>query len=168
MPEALIHHQDAALDAPPALAAGRAGCFPRLASWLFPRGLLLLGWLALWKQAARRLERQRAVPVRLVRAAARPGAAGAAVPGTGRRWPGRPPACGLALLGGGAPAAPAARSPASKSPNPDWRLLFWVHAGLLTVLSLAFFAWAGGGTSRRHFAFPVAFLLLAVPWAERI
>ena len=52
----------------------------------------------------------------------------------------------------------------TEEPNPDWRLLFWFHAGLLMVLSLALLAWTGGWTWVRHFAFPVAFLLLAVPW----
>ncbi len=49
-------------------------------------------------------------------------------------------------------------------PNPDWRLIFWVHAGILTALSLGLAAWCGGGPWVRHFAFPVGFLLLAVPW----
>ena len=49
-------------------------------------------------------------------------------------------------------------------PNPDWRLVFWVHAALLTVLSLGLAAWCGGVPWVRHFAFPVGFLLLAVPW----
>ena len=51
-----------------------------------------------------------------------------------------------------------------EGPNPDWRFIFWVHAGLLTVVSLALAAWCGGWAWLRHFAFPVAFLLLAVPW----
>ncbi len=49
-------------------------------------------------------------------------------------------------------------------PNPDWRLIFWVHAGILTALSLGLAAWCGGWPWVRHFAFPVGFLLLAVPW----
>ena len=49
-------------------------------------------------------------------------------------------------------------------PNPDWRLIFWLHAGLLAALSLGLAAWCGGWPWVRHFAFPVGFLLLAVPW----
>ena len=51
-----------------------------------------------------------------------------------------------------------------EEPNGDWRLLSWVHAGLLVTLSLAAAAWAGGRPWVRHFAFPVGFLLLALPW----
>jgi exosortase len=48
--------------------------------------------------------------------------------------------------------------------NPDWRMFFWVHAAVLTALSLLLAAWTGGAAWVRHFAFPVGFLLLAVPW----
>lgn len=49
-------------------------------------------------------------------------------------------------------------------PNGDWRLLSWIHAGLLVGLTLAAAAWCGGRAWARHFAFPVGFLLLALPW----
>jgi exosortase len=52
----------------------------------------------------------------------------------------------------------------TEEPNPDWRLLFWLHAGLLATISLAWLAWTGGRPWVRHFAYPVGFLLLAVPW----
>ena len=51
-----------------------------------------------------------------------------------------------------------------EEPNGDWRLLSWVHAGLLAVLTLLAVAWSGGRSWVRHFAFPVGFLLLAIPW----
>lgn len=51
-----------------------------------------------------------------------------------------------------------------EEPNGDWRLLSWVHAGWLAILSLAAAAWCGGRPWLRHFAFPVGFLLLALPW----
>ena len=51
-----------------------------------------------------------------------------------------------------------------EEPNGDWRLLSWVHAGLLATLSLLAAAWCGGKPWMRHFAFPVGFLLLALPW----
>ena len=53
-------------------------------------------------------------------------------------------------------------------PNPDWRLMFWLHAGLLTTLSLGLAGWGGGWPWVRHFAFPVGFLLLAVPWPSEL
>ena len=51
-----------------------------------------------------------------------------------------------------------------EEPNGDWRLLSWVHAGLLVSLTLLAAAWSGGRPWVRHFAFPVGFLLLALPW----
>jgi exosortase len=51
-----------------------------------------------------------------------------------------------------------------EEPNPDWRLFFWVHAGVLVALSLLLLYWLGGRPWVRHFTFPIAFLLLAVPW----
>lgn len=51
-----------------------------------------------------------------------------------------------------------------EEPNGDWRMLFWAHAGALTLLTLVVIAWSGGWAWVRHFAFPVGFLLLAVPW----
>jgi exosortase len=51
---------------------------------------------------------------------------------------------------------------------PDWRLPLWIHAcvaGGLTLLLL----WQLGGTRWiRHFAFPIAFFFVAVPWPLRI
>ena len=51
-----------------------------------------------------------------------------------------------------------------EEPNGDWRLLSWAHAGLLTGVSLLAAGWCGGRPWVRHFAFPVGFLLLAIPW----
>ena len=89
----------------------------------------------------------------------------------GLRWTDRPPAAPalappgwtLTLLAGGCllllwPIRLA------EEPNPDWRLLFWLHAGLLVLISLSFLAWSGGWPWVWHFAFPIGFLLLAVPW----
>ncbi len=52
----------------------------------------------------------------------------------------------------------------SEEPNGDWRLLSWAHAGLLAALTLAAAGWSGGRPWARHFLFPTAFLLLALPW----
>src|SRR6266480_4601728 len=48
--------------------------------------------------------------------------------------------------------------------NPEWRLLDWVHATAVVTLTLLFIWSAGGGPWLRHFAFPVAFIFVAVPW----
>ena len=51
-----------------------------------------------------------------------------------------------------------------EGPNPDWRLIYWLHADVAVGLSLALALWAGGWPWTRHFAFPILFLLVAVPW----
>jgi exosortase len=48
--------------------------------------------------------------------------------------------------------------------NPEWRLLAWVHALIVVALTLLLLWSAGGGSWLRHFAFPVVFMLVAVPW----
>ncbi len=51
-----------------------------------------------------------------------------------------------------------------EGPNPDWRLLFWLHALVLVGLSVGYAVWSGGWPWVRHFAFPILFLLVAIPW----
>ena len=52
--------------------------------------------------------------------------------------------------------------------NPEWRLLAWVHAFAVVALTLLVF-WSEGGTAwLRHFVFPVAFILIAVPWPTAV
>jgi exosortase len=48
--------------------------------------------------------------------------------------------------------------------NPEWRLLAWIHALAVVTLTLLLLSWAGGKAWLRHFAFPVAFIFIAVPW----
>src|SRR5213076_1963283 len=50
--------------------------------------------------------------------------------------------------------------------NPEWRLLAWVHAAAVVVLTLLLIWWAGpaGAGWLRHFAFPLVFIFVAVPW----
>ena len=48
--------------------------------------------------------------------------------------------------------------------NPEWRLLAWVHTSAVVVLTLLLIGWAGGVAWLRHFAFPVLFIFVAVPW----
>lgn len=48
--------------------------------------------------------------------------------------------------------------------NPDWRLVGWMIAGIVTILTLCAILFAGGWPWLRHFWFPVCFMLVAVPW----
>jgi exosortase len=48
--------------------------------------------------------------------------------------------------------------------NPDWRLLSWILAGVVVAFSLLSLAQLGGRSWLLHFAFPVCFPLVAVPW----
>jgi exosortase len=55
--------------------------------------------------------------------------------------------------------------------NPDWRLLSWTMAFCAVAVSAAGVYLAGGWSWLRHFAFPILFFLVAVPWptsAEQI
>ncbi len=52
--------------------------------------------------------------------------------------------------------------------NPDWRMLSWLLAGVVTAVSLAVVYLIGGASWLRHFAFPFLFFLVAVPWPVRI
>ena len=48
--------------------------------------------------------------------------------------------------------------------GPDWRLLGWALGGVCVAISLCAVYAAGGLAWLRHFLFPVAFFLVAVPW----
>ncbi|MFL6584105.1 MAG: exosortase/archaeosortase family protein [Chthoniobacterales bacterium] len=48
--------------------------------------------------------------------------------------------------------------------NPDWRLLSWILALAVAGYSLVALARHGGASWLRHFAFPICFALVAVPW----
>ncbi len=52
--------------------------------------------------------------------------------------------------------------------NPDWRLLDWIMALAVVALSLGALHFAGGASTLRHFAFPVLFFLVAVPWPVQL
>jgi exosortase len=52
--------------------------------------------------------------------------------------------------------------------NPDWRPLSWLHALCVVAITLAFLWSVGGAPWLRHFAFPVAFTLIAVPWVSPV
>lgn len=52
--------------------------------------------------------------------------------------------------------------------NPDWRLLSWVFAVDVASISLLYIYLIGGRAWVRHFAFPILFFLVAVPWPVRI
>lgn len=48
--------------------------------------------------------------------------------------------------------------------NPEWRLALWLAAWLAAAFSLGMILLAGGAPWLRHFAFPMLFPLIAVPW----
>lgn len=48
--------------------------------------------------------------------------------------------------------------------NPDWRLLSWILALMVVSFSLIDMWRKGGRSWAAHFAFPICFLLVAVPW----
>jgi exosortase len=48
--------------------------------------------------------------------------------------------------------------------NPEWRLIQWAHALEMVLVTFWCVYYAGGRPWVRHFAFPVCFLLVAVPW----
>jgi exosortase len=51
--------------------------------------------------------------------------------------------------------------------NPDWRLALWWSAGLTIAFTFAVLFDIGGLNFVKHFAFPVLFVLTAVPWLVR-
>ena len=52
--------------------------------------------------------------------------------------------------------------------NPDWRPLSWVHALAVVGLTLLVILYGAGEPALRNFAFPVCFILVAVPWLTPI
>jgi exosortase len=52
--------------------------------------------------------------------------------------------------------------------NVGWRSAQWLHAVILVALTLILVWRAGGWHWVRHFGFPVLFLLVAVPWPNRL
>jgi exosortase len=52
--------------------------------------------------------------------------------------------------------------------NPDWRPISWLHTIIAVALTLLVLWRLGGKPWLRHFAFPVMFVLIAVPWISAI
>src|SRR4029077_9139305 len=52
--------------------------------------------------------------------------------------------------------------------NPDWRPLGWLHATAVTTLTLLYIWYIGGAPWSRHFAFPILFVFVAVPWVTPV
>jgi exosortase len=90
-----------------------------------------------------------------------------------RRWPDRPPAQAQnpsMALGGFVLLSILALLPLRViyEINPDWPLLSWIYTPMVVGVSLFAFYLAGGWPWVRHFAFPVAFVLVAVAWPWRM
>src|SRR5437899_488474 len=52
--------------------------------------------------------------------------------------------------------------------TPEWRPLGWIHTASVAALTLLYIWSAGGKPWLRHFAFPIAFFFVAVPWVTPI
>jgi exosortase len=52
--------------------------------------------------------------------------------------------------------------------NPDWRALGWVLGVVVVIYSLLALHRAGGRAWARYFAFPICFVLVAVPWPVQL
>ena len=52
--------------------------------------------------------------------------------------------------------------------SPEWRPLGWIHAASVATLTLLYLWCIGGKPWVRHFAFPVAFFFIAVPWPTAV
>jgi len=52
--------------------------------------------------------------------------------------------------------------------NPDWRLLSWAMAGCAAAITASGIYLAGGKSWVRHFAFPILFFFVAVPWPTNV
>jgi exosortase len=52
--------------------------------------------------------------------------------------------------------------------NPDWRLISWGMAVTCLLITLCIVYLVGGKSWLRHFCFPFAFFLVAVPWPTQI
>lgn len=51
-----------------------------------------------------------------------------------------------------------------EQPNPDWRLIVWALGIEVILISLGAIYCAGGKAWLTHFAFPIGFILTAIPW----
>lgn len=51
--------------------------------------------------------------------------------------------------------------------NTDWRFVYWAMAANALVISFAVLYLVGGWAAMRRFAFPLLFLLTAIPWPSR-
>ncbi len=52
--------------------------------------------------------------------------------------------------------------------NPDWRLMTWGMAAAVILITASAIYLAGGPPWLRHFAFPILFFLVAVPWPTQL
>jgi exosortase len=52
--------------------------------------------------------------------------------------------------------------------NPDWRPLGWIHATIVAGFSFVILWSIGGKSWLRHFAFPILFFFVSVPWISLI
>ena len=85
------------------------------------------------------------------------------------RWPSRPPpqvgsGSGLLLFALGSIILIYPPIRLILAAHPEYYLILWMHALLVTGFMLALVHWMGGWRWVGHFAFPLLFILVAVPW----
>jgi exosortase len=89
-----------------------------------------------------------------------------------RRWPDRPTArhsgspLAIALMIFAALALGPIRI--VEEANPEWRLVLWTHGLTVLTASLGYLWFTGGGAAVRHFAMPLCFFLISIPWPSGI
>jgi exosortase len=52
--------------------------------------------------------------------------------------------------------------------NPEWRLVLWAHGLVVLALSFGYVFYCGGWPWVKHFAVPLCFLLICIPWPTTI
>jgi exosortase len=90
-----------------------------------------------------------------------------------RRWETASPAAAprtkvlpaLAVIGGGLLLIPIRLI---QEANPDWRLMSWMMAASVALITFAIVYLGGGLPWLRHFAFPILFFFVAVPWPTQL
>jgi exosortase len=52
--------------------------------------------------------------------------------------------------------------------NPEWRLVLWMHGAAVLTLCFACLFYCGGRPWVKHFAVPLSFLLICIPWPTAV
>ncbi len=132
--------------------------------WFVPFFAAFLFWLR-WEEGGREVESSRnagEAEAGLSKAKVESGRTGIFLLSTWKAWPLLRIRCSYFLLFLLLPTR------LFEAANADWRPLSWVHALTVVGLSLLVIGYSGGKAAIRQFAFPVCFILVAVPWITPI